>query len=168
MDQSRPWAYFDGASQNNVKLCGGVVLHLLVSHVFHIKMGLGPGTNNYAELMALKLLLTFAGEKAITNLQIFGDSMMIINWIRKSQLCHNIRLLPLLEEVFIILGTYKNLSIRHVYRERNRAVDKLSKEGLLLDYGQWKIMESRDGSHFEYYHRPFIDILGPGGPGPHS
>jgi hypothetical protein len=60
-------------------------------------MGLGPGTNNFVELMALKLLITFVGEKGILNLQIFGDSIVFINWIRKSQKFHNIRLLPLLK-----------------------------------------------------------------------
>jgi len=72
LDQSQPWDYFDGVSQNDGQLCGGgVSLHLSASHVFHIKMGLGPGTNNYVELMVLKLLLIFVGEKGITNIQIF-------------------------------------------------------------------------------------------------
>jgi ribonuclease HI len=136
MDRLRPWEYFDGASQNEGQLCGGgVILHLSDSHHFKIKMGLGPRTNNFVELMALKLLLTFVGEKGISNLQIFGDSMVVINWIRKFQKCHNIKLLPLLEEVFIILDTYTNFSTRHVYRERNRETDKLSKEGTHLAHG---------------------------------
>jgi hypothetical protein len=84
VDQTKPWAYFDGASQNDGQICGGgVVLYLFESHYYNLTMGLGPGTNNYAELMALKLLLTFAGEKGINSLQIFGDSMVVINWIRK-------------------------------------------------------------------------------------
>jgi ribonuclease HI len=41
-------------------------------------MGLGPGSNNFAELMALKFLLTFAKEKGITSLQIFVDSQIVI------------------------------------------------------------------------------------------
>jgi ribonuclease HI len=143
----RPWDFFDGASQNEGSHCGGgAMIFLSESHCFKLKWGLGPGSNNYAELMALKLLLTFVGEKGINNLQLFGDSMVIINWIRKIQKCHNIRLQPLLAEVFIILDTYTNFSIRHVYRERNEDVDKLSKEGLLLVHGQWHILETRDGT----------------------
>jgi ribonuclease HI len=61
---------------------------------------LGQGTNNFVELMALKLLLTFAGEKGILNLYIFGDSMVVITWLRKTQICHNINLTSILEEVF--------------------------------------------------------------------
>jgi ribonuclease HI len=63
-------------------------------------MGLGLGTNNYAELMAIKLLLLFAGEKGVQTIQIFGDSMIVINWIHKAQKCHNILLQPILEEFF--------------------------------------------------------------------
>jgi ribonuclease HI len=161
MDHSRPWEFFYGASQNEGLLCGGgAVLHLSYSHLFKMKWGLGPGTNNFAELMALKLLLTFAGEKGISNLQIFGDSMVIINWIRKSQKCHNIRLLPLLDEVFLILDTYSNFSIHHVYRERNRATTNSLRRVFSWLMGKWHIVESREGSNFEYYHRPFIEAGG--------
>jgi hypothetical protein len=115
VDHSQPWDFFNGASQNDGKIYGGgVVLYLSDSHFFKLKMGLGSGSNNYTELMALKLLLTFVEEKGIISLQIFEDSMVVINWIRKSQMCHNIRLTPLLEEVFIILTSYINFFIRHV------------------------------------------------------
>jgi ribonuclease HI len=111
--------------------------------------------------MALKLLLIFVGEKGIDSLQIFGDSMVVINWIRKSQACHNIRLAPLLDEVFTILESYRLLSFRHVYRERNQSADKLSKEGLQLVLGQWKIKEFNAGTVHEFFHRSFIDIVDP-------
>ena len=52
-------------------------------------MGLGIGTNNFAELLALNLLLQIAGEKGIHNLQIFGDSKNVINWTLKQQSSHN-------------------------------------------------------------------------------
>ena len=48
-------------------------------------MGLGNRTNNFVELLAMKLLLHLAKEKGINTLQIFGDSMLAINWARKSQ-----------------------------------------------------------------------------------
>lgn len=110
--------------------------------------------------MALKLLLTFAGEKGIRSLQIVGNSMVVINWVNKTQRCHNIRLLPILEEVFIILVSYENYSMWHVYSERNMATDPLSKAGLQLDIGQWHLEEIKEGTHFEFFHRPFIDLMG--------
>ena len=71
IDQSYPWAYFDGASQDN-KSQGGVTLFINHSHHFQIQMGLGNGTNNFAELMALKLLLCFAIERGYRRIQVFG------------------------------------------------------------------------------------------------
>jgi hypothetical protein len=66
VDSNRPWAFFDGASQENNTCCGGgAVLFLSNTHLFRLKMGLGPGTNNFAELMSLKLLLLFALEKNV-------------------------------------------------------------------------------------------------------
>ena len=80
MDISRPWVVFDGASHNDSQLNeGGVSLHLSSANFFNLKMGLGVGTNNLDEVMALKILLTFAGEKGVTSLHIFGDSMIVIN-----------------------------------------------------------------------------------------
>jgi len=46
---------------------------------FKIKMGLCPGTNNYAELLSLKLLLLFVEEKEVETIQDFGDSLDVIN-----------------------------------------------------------------------------------------
>jgi len=51
-----PWAYFDGASQNN-KAGAGIVIHLNNNHTLKASIRLGNGTNNYAELSALKFLL---------------------------------------------------------------------------------------------------------------
>jgi ribonuclease HI len=48
-------------------------------------MGLGKGTNNYAELMTLLLLLKIAKEYDLKSIQLFGDSMNVINWVQKTQ-----------------------------------------------------------------------------------
>jgi hypothetical protein len=85
--------------------------------------------------MALKLLVTFAWQKGIRSLHIFGDSMIAINWVNKSQCCHNIRLLPILEEIFITMGSFDGYSVRHVFRERNMVVDLLSKAYAQLVFG---------------------------------
>jgi ribonuclease HI len=65
------WYYFDGDSQNTNQQCGGgAIIYLSDNHLFKLKMGLGPGRNNYAELMSLKLLILFAEEKGVKTLQI--------------------------------------------------------------------------------------------------
>jgi ribonuclease HI len=158
INTTRPWDFFDGASKDDGVLCGGGgILHLSPTHSFKLKWGLGQGTNNYAELMAFKAPAHFCWGKRILDLQIFGDSMVVINWMRKTQKCHNIILASLLEEVFLITDIFTNLSFKHVYRERNGEADSLSKEGTSMAHGQWHIIELLDGQSQEHYHRPFIE-----------
>lgn len=76
IDKSYPWEYFDGVAQGDPTNCGGgKVLHISDSHFFQIKYGLGSDTNNYAEIMALKILLLFALKKGYENYKFFGNSM---------------------------------------------------------------------------------------------
>ena len=120
-------------------------------------MGLGAGTNNYAELMTLKLLLCFAIERNCRQLQFFGDSMVVINWMNKTQKCRIDSLDALYEETTQSLSFFETISFTHVYRERNKEADKLSKKGLTLHWGEWKILETKDSKAMEYLHRPYIN-----------
>ena len=80
IDKSFPWGFLDGAAQGDPSLCGvGAVLYLEEGHFFRARWGLGEGTNNKVELMALYMLLLLAFEKGIQNLQVFGDSSVTIN-----------------------------------------------------------------------------------------
>jgi ribonuclease HI len=65
-----------------------------------MKMGVGPDTDNFAEVMSLKFLLLFFKEKNVTSIHIFGDSETIVKWVKKSQHCHNIHLIMIHEEVY--------------------------------------------------------------------
>lgn len=110
-------------------MCGsGVVLFLNEFHHIKIKWGLGDGTKNYDEFMTLLMHTTV--ENRCRSLQIFGDSMKIINWENIIQRCHILRLFPILEEVLIIKQHFDYLIITHVYNECNRLDDFLSKEDL--------------------------------------
>jgi ribonuclease HI len=156
IDKSRPWGFFDGASQNFV--CGGgAILYLSDSHFFKMSLGLGEGSNNYEELMSLKFLLIFSIEKGCKEIRVFDDSMTVINWSRGTQRCLNLRLEIILEDVKLLQSTLDSFDCHHVYRERNEEADKRSKEGINLALGQWKITEIKDDSQTEYFHRPFIE-----------
>ena len=133
------------------------MLFMSHSHYFKIKMGLGNGTNNFAELMALKLLLCYANERGCKILQIFGDSMIVINWKNKVKKCLNITLVALYEEVQRLTSTFNVITCRHVYRERNNDACRISKEGIIREAGSWKFLEQRETEVYEFYHRPFIE-----------
>jgi ribonuclease HI len=158
MDCQRPWDFFDGASQNRHQICGsGKIFHLSNRVSFKIKMGLGSGINNFAELISLKLLLLFCKEKNVTSLQVFGDSQVVVKWVQNQLQCHDILLLPILEEVQRLVVSFDIFEIHHVFRERNMVADQLSKEGMWFIQGQWMIVEENKGTFYEYYHRLFIE-----------
>ena len=122
LDKSFPWDFFDGAAQN--ELCGGgAILYLSDSHFYTLTMGMGAGTNNFAEILSLKLLLIFAVEKGIKRLTVLGDSMNVVNWTKQTQACRNVRLANILLSIETIIQTFDFFSCWHVYRENNQKAD---------------------------------------------
>ena len=103
------------------------------------------------------MLLIFAHEKDLHILQIFGDSMLVINWMNNVQRCHNLQLLPILEEVTQLKSIFNLIYFRHIYRERNVVVDRCSKESAGLFQSMWDIEENGPNGAFQFYHRPFIE-----------
>ena len=96
---------------------GGGCLYFSIRHFFLLKAGLGARSNNYSEIMALKLLLLFVVEKDCKTLQVFGDSLLVINWVNRIQICHISRLVTILEEVMRIIIDFDSISLSHIYRE---------------------------------------------------
>jgi len=79
-DHSKPWDFFDGAYSNlRQQSGGGFILHLSVSHFFQVKMGFSSGSNNMIEIIACKNLLLFALVKSFSQIQMYSNSMLIIN-----------------------------------------------------------------------------------------
>ena len=105
--------------------------------------------------MALKPLLLFVVEKGFHTLQVFGDSMIVIDWARGTSRCHVLRLLPILEEVVLLQQGFNSISFKHVYRKQNGVADKLSKESSQLPFGCWKILEHAPAGIYKYYHHLF-------------
>jgi len=93
-------------------------------------VGLGRETNNYVELNSLRHLLVFAKEKHFHNLQIFGDSHLMINWINGIYNCHLHTLRDLVEEAIELKSQFQSFICSHIYRERNELVDLRSKEAM--------------------------------------
>lgn len=133
-----PCGFLDGVVVENPSLCGdGATLYLTEHNYVTFKEGLGEGTNNFVELCTLRLLLIKTIEWGCRSLQIFGDSMIVINWTTGILRCHNIRLLPILLEMFFLKHHFLTLYPSFMfYRERNRLADKLSKEGSQHQEGQ--------------------------------
>ena len=112
--------------------------------------------------MSLRLLLLFALEQGCLSLQVFGDSLLVIDWVNEVHLCNVMLLLPILEEILLLKLHFNYLAFNHIFRERNRVADRLSKEALQLDYGIWRIHIFAPTGVYSYYHRPFHDVLNAG------
>lgn len=135
-----PWAFFDGAAQNN-STGAGIIIHLSPLHSLKASVGLGMGTNNFAELSALKLLLCWLIHRNILTVQIFGDSLNVVNWVNGKYRCRNYMLMPLLEEIQNLKFYFNVFSIEHIYRDKNEEANRYSKAGLQQVLGSWRITE---------------------------
>eukprot|EP00253_Pinus_taeda_P002838 PITA_02838 len=144
IQEGTPWAFFDGASQHN-RASAGLCIHLNPDHSIKASMGLGPGSNNYAELSALRLLICWLLQRNIPSIQIFGDSMNVVKWVNGNALCQNQILKPLLDDILSLKYLFNSFTICHIYRDKNSAADQLSKAGLQQDLGSWSIEEYRQG-----------------------
>ena len=117
------------------------VLFLKDDHYFTFKAGLGGGSNNFAELYALKLLLTLALDKQVSSIQVYGDSLLIINCIQGKYKSHNLNLAELLCEVIRLNDFFEQAVYQHIYRERNTMANKLANDGGKNQNGHWVISE---------------------------
>jgi len=80
-------------------------------------------------MLALKLLLLLVVEKGIHSLQVFGESLKIVKWVKGDQNCFINLLLPILEEIKTICNHFNFERFDHVYREMNQEADTISKAG---------------------------------------
>jgi hypothetical protein len=78
IDKNKSMGFFDGSSQN-YNCRGGGILYFSDTHYYTLTSGLGAGTNNYAKLMSLKLLLAFTLEHNCKRITVYGDSKNVIN-----------------------------------------------------------------------------------------
>ena len=117
---------------------------------------MGSGTNNFAELSALRFLLCWLQHRNINTIQIFGDSLNVINWINGKATCQNQILKNIVEEIMILKSFFNRFLLYHIYRDRNEEAYQLSKAGLQQDSGSWTIEEIRQGKSFRSDQPPYF------------
>ena len=141
---SSPMVFFYGASTNN---SGGVgfCLFLNESHSYEFSMGVCTCTNTNAELLALWALLHVAQLMWIPTLNIFCDSVVIINWAKGNVALNPPDLSSWCMYTRCLSTCFLHLSFSHTYREHNQLADRLSKSALSLAHGCGKYSEFLDG-----------------------
>jgi ribonuclease HI len=109
-------------------MCGeGGVIYLNDQRVITFKVGLCKGTNNLAELMALKPLLILSAKEGVPNIQISGDSLVVVNWMNGTYSLETYSLRPIYEKKQLAQTAFDSISFQHVYREKNVEADGFQK-----------------------------------------
>jgi ribonuclease HI len=122
--------YFDGASRGNPGL-SGVGIYIIDSHskkeITEKSVFLGKTTNNAAEYMGLIHGLKTAHSLGVTRVNIFSDSLLVVNHINGIYKIKNSRLLPLYNQVTELLKLFGDgYEITHIPRLKNSKADQLA------------------------------------------
>ena len=91
---------------------------------------IGEATNNVAEYKALLRGIELAAEHAATDLELIGDSELVVRQVEGKYKVKNAGIKPLHAEVKRALASFDSWSIRHVRRENNSDADRLVNQAL--------------------------------------
>jgi ribonuclease HI len=123
--------YFDGCSKGNPGPSGaGYVIYKDGEEICSDSLYLGTQTNNFAEYSGLILALKKANSMGITEMDVYGDSMLVI---RQMQGTYKVKAagLKTLYDHAIYLSSKMKINYHHVLREKNKRADELANEALI-------------------------------------
>jgi ribonuclease HI len=118
---------FDGCSKGNPGPAGiGAVISKSGSEEWCGCQFIGNKTNNQSEYSALILGLKEALSRNIKQLQVYGDSLLVINQVTGQFKVKNVQLQELYKEALSLITKFDYIVFNHVYREFNKRADQLS------------------------------------------
>jgi ribonuclease HI len=91
---------------------------------------IGEATNNVAEYKALLRGIELAGAQGASELDLIGDSELVVRQVEGKYKVKNAGIKPLHAEVKQALGDFDSWSIRHVRRAENADADRLVNQAL--------------------------------------
>jgi hypothetical protein len=103
--------------------------------IFQVEIKIVEGTNTRGEI-ALWSLFFFADSKIFHQMQILGDSKVIVDWFNHEAQLQGETLQGWIQKICMLAMDFSFLSLSHIYREYNSVVNKLPKESLLLHEGR--------------------------------
>ena len=124
--------FFDGCSKGNPGRAGaGAVLYdELKNEVFAESVFAGyRATNNEAEYTGLILGLHESLKRGITELQVRGDSQLVIRQMQGKYKVNSPNLVPLHQCAATLASKFAKIEFEHVYRDGNKRADALSNRG---------------------------------------
>ena len=78
------------------------------------------------------------------NMQMYGDSKMVIEWASKKMQIKAPHLQNLLKAIREQKASFETINFTHIYRELNSKSDKLSKVAITLPPGLMEVKEIRN------------------------
>jgi ribonuclease HI len=123
--------FFDGACRGNPgPMAIGIVLLENGKKVQEVSKRIGTGTNNFAEWRALIEGLKLAKAQGCRELEVRGDSQLIIKQISGKFRVKSDNLVPLFNEARKLCVGFEGLRFKWVRREENLYADTLSNKAL--------------------------------------
>ena len=123
--------FFDGGSRGNPGPGGSG--YALFDGDIEIGSGafpMGVCTNNEAEYMGVIKGLELALQMGISNISVYGDSLLVINQIQGLWRCKAKNLLPYLTQARNLVRKFSRITLQHVPREQNKRADELSNDAM--------------------------------------
>jgi len=123
---------FDGCSKGNPgKAAAGAVIYQNEKEIWSGSRLVGYNeTNNYAEYMGLIMGLNKAIELNITELQVEGDSMLVIKQMTGKNKVNSPNLIELHKLATQMKSQFKTITFEHIYRDKNTRADELCNEAI--------------------------------------
>ena len=125
--------YFDGCSKGNPGKAGaGAVLYKDSKELFADSIFVGDKeTNNSAEYYGLIYGLQRCVELNIKEINVYGDSLLIINQMLGIYQVKSDNLINSYNYAKELASQFEKITFTHVLRNKNKRADQLSNEGLL-------------------------------------
>jgi len=105
----------------------------------------GQGTNTKAELLGAWETIQLAKHFDLEKLHVFGDSLVIINWLSKKGKLEVCSLAGWKRRIILLKEKFTELNFYHIIREFNRDADDQSKRALSDQKGKLVIHKWIDG-----------------------
>ncbi|MBI1856849.1 reverse transcriptase-like protein [Candidatus Saccharibacteria bacterium] len=117
--------YADGGSRGNPgpSASGYVLMDLNDNVIFRTGIYLGVTTNNQAEYKALKFGLEKAQKMLVQEVNVFLDSLLVVNQMKGTFKIKNKDLLPIYDAIQELLGHFRKVTFTHVPRALNKLAD---------------------------------------------
>src|SRR5437016_3396259 len=112
--------YFDGASKGNPGPAGiGAVVTDHAGKIHELKKYIGTATNNQAEYSALLEGLRCCASHGATEVNVYGDSELVIRQLNGEYQVKDPKLRILYDEVIEVRVSFDRITFRHIPREKN-------------------------------------------------